>query len=115
MTALANQSFQEWRTNPNMWGRLVEVAVGAYLVNEATRHGVEIYYWRKGNYEVNFVILKGGKTVAIEVKSGKRCMNLSELELFTKVYKTYRVVTVGSSGVEVGEFLQTPILEWFNR
>jgi predicted AAA+ superfamily ATPase len=115
MTALANQSFQEWRTNPNIWGRLVEVAVGAYLVNEASRHGLEIYYWRKGNYEVDFVILKGGKIVAIEVKSGKRRMNLSGLELFTKTYKTYRVVTVGTSGVEVGEFLQTPVLEWFNR
>jgi predicted AAA+ superfamily ATPase len=32
MTALANKGFHEWRNNPIIWGRLVEVAVGAYMV-----------------------------------------------------------------------------------
>ena len=113
MTALANQSFQEWRSKPDLWGRLVEVAVGAYLANEVARHGFEIYYWRKGNYEVDFVIVKQRKIVAIEVKSGKRRMNLSGLKLFTKEYKTFRVLTMGSSGIAIKNFLETPVPEWF--
>lgn len=112
MTALANRSFQEWRSNPDMWGRLVEVAVGAYLASEAAQHGLEVYYWRKGNYEVDFIILKGAKIMTIEVKSGKRRITLSGLRLFTKKYKTFKILTVGSSGIELGKFLETPILEW---
>ena len=72
-----------------------------------------MYYWRKGNYEVDFVLVKHRKIVAIEVKSGKRRMNLSGLKLFTKEYKTFRVVTVGSAGVALKNFLETPVSEWF--
>ncbi|MBC8473994.1 MAG: ATP-binding protein, partial [Candidatus Omnitrophica bacterium] len=72
MTALANKSFQEWRSDPNIWGRLVEVSVGAHLVNEGIQHSIDVYYWRKGNSEVDFILAKGSDLVAIEVKSGKK-------------------------------------------
>ena len=114
ITALANRSFQEYYSQPELWGRLVEVAVGAYLVNEALKHGIEVYYWRKGNYEVDFVMTKGQKIVAVEVKSGKRQTALPGLEMFKKEFSTYRVITVGSFGIALEKFLETPVLEWFN-
>ena len=112
MTALANRSFHEWRNAPDMWGRLVEVAVGAYIVKEALQHSVEIYYWRQGRHEVDFVIRKGNSVSAIEVKSGKTRIAAPGLEVFVKKYKTKRSIIVGSSGIEIEKFLETPILAW---
>jgi len=113
MTALANKSFQEWHSDFNMWGRLVEVAIGAYLVNEGIQHSVEVYYWRKGNNEVDFIISKGSDLIAMEVKSGKKRINIPGLRLFTEKYKTKKAITIGASGIDIKEFLETPILGWF--
>ena len=112
ITAIANRNFQQWRSSPDLWGRLIEASVGAYLVNEGIRYGIEVYYWRKGHYEVDFVISKGRSLTAIEVKSGKRHITRSGLEQFTKEYKTRRAITVGSFGVELKKFLEIPITEW---
>lgn len=113
MTSLANKSFQEWRSDPNMWGRLVEVSVGGHLVNEGVQHSVEVYYWRKGNNEVDFILSKGSDLAAIEVKSGKRRTTLPGLELFRKKYKTKRSILIGASGINIKDFFETSILEWF--
>ena len=113
ITALANRNFQEWRSSPDAWGRLVEVSVGAYLVNKGFQHGIEVYYWRQGNHEVDFIIQKGNKIVVVEVKSGKKRIALPGLELFRKKYKPTKVITVGATGINIENFLETPILEWF--
>jgi len=115
MTAIANRTIEEWRSNPDLWGRLVEVAVGAHLVNEGTQHGIEVYYWRKGHHEVDFVVRKGKKVVAIEVKSGKKKITRSGLEQFIKKNKTTTTLVVGSSGVGLKEFLETPVDRWLNQ
>lgn len=113
MTALAGRNFQEWRSVPDNWGRLVEVAIGAYLVNESSKSGIEVYYWREGNREVDYIIQKGKKLVAIEVKTSKKRIALPGLELFTNRYKPFKAITVGGPGIEIGKFLETPILQWF--
>ena len=51
------------------WGHYVESAVGAYLISQAYRLQFEVFYWRDGNNEVDFVLRKDGKVVALEVKS----------------------------------------------
>ena len=115
MTALANTSFKEWRSSPDAWGRLVEVAVGAYLINESIRDSIEVYYWRKGNYEVDFILRKNKKLLGIEVKTGKRHTSLSGLKAFVKKYSPDKVITVGTSGIEIEEFLEIPIRGLFDR
>ena len=112
-TALTNKSFHEWRSNPEIWGRLVEAAVGAYLVNEASRLNLEVYYWRQGNYEVDFIVAKAKNLTAIEVKSGKRRMAFSGIKKFRESYKNTKVLTVGAQGVEIEKFLETPLEHWF--
>lgn len=114
VTALANMSFNEWRSKPDMWGRLVEVVIGSHLVNKGIQHGIEVYYWRERGHEIDFVIRKGKALVAIEVKSGKARMALPGLEVFGRKYKTRRKLIVGSMGIEIKEFLETPIIDWFN-
>jgi predicted AAA+ superfamily ATPase len=49
-------------------GRVFELIVGAQLV----RTGHSLFYWREGNDEVDFVLKKGRKLYAIEVKSGRK-------------------------------------------
>lgn len=49
-------------------GRVFELIVGAQLV----RTDESLYYWREGNDEVDFVLKKGRKLYAIEVKSGRK-------------------------------------------
>ncbi|MEE8397993.1 MAG: ATP-binding protein [Desulfobacterales bacterium] len=52
----------EWR------GRIFESAIGAALSNAVGN----LYYWREGNFEVDFVLCVENRRFAIEVKSGRR-------------------------------------------
>ena len=115
MTALANKSFAEWRNTPNAWGRLVEVAVGAHLVNDGAHHGIDVYYWRHRNQEVDFILRKGEDIVAIEVKSGKRPIAMSGLKEFTNQYSPIRSMVVGAGSISVKDFLTVSAIDCFNK
>jgi len=52
-------------------GHLVESAVGAYLLARSKTDDFEVYWWREREKEVDFIIKKGSKLTAIEVKSGR--------------------------------------------
>lgn len=111
VTALSNRSFDEWRRDPASWGRLVEVAVGAHLVNQGMLHGVDVYYWRDGNHEVDFILRKGTRLTAIEVKSGKPRTSHSGLTEFARRYRA-RTLVVGSPELGLQEFLAVPLQQW---
>jgi len=83
-----------------------------HLVNEGVQHSVELYYWRKGNNEVDFILSKGSDLVAIEVKTGKKRIAIPGLQLFTKKYKTKRNIIIGPPGINIKDFFETPVLEW---
>jgi uncharacterized protein len=51
-----------------MRGHVFEAMVGAALM----RLGFELYYWREGQHEVDFIVKYGKKIWAIEVKSGRK-------------------------------------------
>ena len=74
-TALMTASFGRKRdsllTDPDLRGRLVETAVGAYLVNLLYAGDVEVFWWREGDLEVDFVVTCEDAVCAIEVKSGR--------------------------------------------
>ena len=71
MTAGSGYAFAEAQAYRSFWGRIVESAVGAHLLNTAAS-GIPLYYWRDGSNEVDFVLQRGPRSVAIEVKSGAR-------------------------------------------
>lgn len=103
-TVYAGRSMQLECTDARRWGRWVENAVGAHLVNNAGVYGYEVYYWREQDDEVDFVATKNGVVVAIEVKSGHRTTNRG-LEVFRGRYKPHRAVVVGNGGIPVEDFL----------
>ncbi|MFM9075375.1 MAG: DUF4143 domain-containing protein, partial [Bacteroidota bacterium] len=41
---------------PEAWGRWVESAVGAHLLNHQYRDDYTLHYWRQGSLEVDFVL-----------------------------------------------------------
>ncbi len=112
LTALSSLTPEEIRATPEAWGRQMESAVGAHLVNSASTGTIRIHYWREGPYEVDFVLAKGKHVTAVEVKSGKRKSNLFGMELFLKRYPHARTIIVGPEGVDPAEFMSQPAEEW---
>ena len=118
MTATSNIGFQAARKDKELWGRLVETAVGAHLVNSSASSassaasGIDVFYWRDRGKEVDFVLRRGRKLVAIEVKSGSRRTSLPGLSSFGKAYRSARKLLVGGDGIPLDEFLLTPIEQW---
>lgn len=112
LSALSGVSFEKVYTFPKEWGRWVESAVGAYLLNNAEESDYRVYYWREGNKEVDFVIERNRQCVAIEVKSGRRTTNAGLPELVKRFNPKHSFV-VGTGGVPVEEFLQWNFGELF--
>ena len=55
MAALSDLTLEQAVEDRTFWGRLVESAVGAHLVNAAAADRCEVYYWRGRNREVDRV------------------------------------------------------------
>ena len=114
MTAGSGYAFDDATADRTFWGRIVESAVGAHLFNTATSD-IRLHYWRDGSYEVDFVLHRGPRLVAIEVKSGARRRSLSGLETFKERFRTQRALVVGEGGVPLHEFLAAPAGRWFEE
>lgn len=104
MTAQSDVTIEDALRDREFWGRLVESAVGAYLINCAIEQGFKVFYWRDRNQEVDFVISRGNKLLAIEVKSGRSKEVFPGLESFAKTAKGCKKLLVGQGGMELEEF-----------
>jgi predicted AAA+ superfamily ATPase len=113
ITSQWDLSPDEARNDGQAWGRLAESAVGMWLVNAAQGTQVAVHYWSAGNREVDFVLVKGAKVVAIEVKSTARRGRLSGMEAFSREFKVHRKLLVGADGIPLGDFITTDVLSWF--
>ncbi len=114
MTAPSVRSFKDVKQDTDFWGRLVESAVGATLANGLKGKSVDLFYWSGRNREVDFVLSRGKNLVAIEVKSGRRKTALPGIEAFSKEFNVKRKILVGAQGIELEEFLLTPLEEWLD-
>lgn len=89
---------------PDKRGHLIESAVGAYLLARGAVEHFDVFWWREGNLEVDFVLRKGTVLVAIEVKSG-RVKSAGGLQEFTNRYPTAIPLVVGDRNTAVESFL----------
>jgi predicted AAA+ superfamily ATPase len=80
---------------PDERGRVFELVVGAALNR---LHG-ELYYWREKDKEVDFVLTRGRKVFAIEVKSGRR-KNEKGLEAFCKKFPEAKPIFITPENFE---------------
>ena len=111
MTASSGYTFEEAKADRSFWGRIVESAVGAHLHNTHTP-GIRLYYWRHNGLEVDFVVSRGPRLTAIEVKSGARRGKVSGMKEFKRRFSPTRTLVVGTGGVALHEFLSEPARYW---
>ncbi len=104
LSANSSLSFQDAFLDPKQWGRWVETAVGAYLINHADRLEYKVYYWRHNDHEVDFVLQSSKKKVAIEVKSGRR-QNNQGLVVFGQLFHPEMELVVGGEALSIEQFL----------
>ncbi len=112
ITAQDTDNFEKVRMNPSAWGRRVESAVGSHLLNHGKDGNYDLFYWREGNLEVDFVIQRGEDTIGIEVKSGTTSRK-SGMHIFSKEFNPTKVLMVGNEGIPWQDFLQIPPSELF--
>ncbi len=105
ITAQTDTGFEKTRLDGERWGRLVESAIGAHLINITQGTDVTVLYWRDRNREVDFVLKKGKELIAVEVKSGAAKKSLPGMEAFSKNYRAKKLLLVGGGGIGVDEFL----------
>jgi len=113
MTAQLNISLKEAKKDNEFWGRLVESAVGASLVNGIKGTNIKLYYWSGDNHEVDFILSSDKSLIAIEVKTGRKKSNLPGIGLFSKRFKTTKKLLVGDMGIPVSDFLKSSPEDWF--
>ena len=114
MSSQSGYMFEEARADRSFWGRLVESAVGAHLFNTKPPE-VRLHFWRDRNREVDFVLERGRRLAAIEVKSGQRRSNVSGLGEFGERFDVTASIVVGEGGVSIPEFLSIPAGEWLEN
>jgi uncharacterized protein len=111
MSAMGSHGFDEARADRSHWGRVVESAVGAHMINTADGDTL-LHYWRDGDDEVDFVVERRGRLTAIEVKSRPDAVRHRGLEEFQRRQPSSRTLLVGGDDLPLGEFLRRPVTEW---
>ncbi|WP_342619413.1 AAA family ATPase [Rhodoferax sp. GW822-FHT02A01] len=113
ISALAGYDYENALNDRSHWGRLVESAVGAHLIN--SKHpDTKVQYWRESPDEVDFVLQSQGRLLAIEVKSGKTFAAPKGLDVFQAKFPKARTLLVGNGGIPIAEFLTRPADEWLD-
>jgi predicted AAA+ superfamily ATPase len=112
LSAQSSNIYQEVITNPLLWGRLVESSVGAHLINRSITDRYNLYYWREGADEVDFVLEKGNKLIALEVKSGSKARNAG-MGVFAEKFHPSKLLLVGTGGIPYADFLKINPKELF--
>jgi len=112
MTALGHATFAGIHAERDRWGRLVESAVGAHLLNSTAGTGIDVQYWLDRNREVDFVLVAGESVAAIEVKSGRRETLLPGMAAFAQAFPVKRQLLVGAQGIPLEDFLTQPATHW---
>lgn len=112
MSAFSGYTFEEAQADRTFWGRLVESAVGAHLWNTATGPS-RLWYWRQNGSEVDFVLQRGPRLAAFEVKSHKGQADRRGLAEFRERFRPVQAEVVGGDGMPLEEFLSVPADDWF--
>jgi hypothetical protein len=112
ISALMGTDFTAAHKDHKTWGRLVESAVGAHLVNTAAADQVEVYYWNEGSSEVDYILAKGKQLTTIEVKSQPGTAKISGMASFCKQFPINKQLIVGGQGIALEDFLSKPAAHW---
>jgi len=105
ITAYTQQPLAQVMLDPVAWGRWVENIVGTHLLNASREQAFEMWYWREGNHEIDFILKQGSKLIAIEVKAGNR-LKSSGLTAFEKQHGECKKLLIGTDGFTWKDFIK---------
>lgn len=111
LSATFGDSLEAERSQPRTWGRWVESAVAAHLLNQGRIEGFSTYYWREANEEVDFVLERRGQLIALEVKSGRPRETPGGLLTWRKLNPASSIRVLGSGGTSLEEFFTSPLFQ----
>ena len=112
MTVQTHENFEQIQLQPEKWGRHVESAIGAHLVNHARSTGYNLYYWRHRNDDVDFILERNHKLIALEVKSGSKKYTRG-MDAFKSTFHPAKVMLIGNTGLPWQKFLEINPVELF--
>jgi predicted AAA+ superfamily ATPase len=112
LSAQKNEYFSEIIQLPDKWGHVIESSVGAHLINYSISQNYNVYYWRERNSEVDFVLERRGKVIALEIKSNDTEKSKG-LEVFNNKFKPERLYLISNRGLSWQELLKINPLELF--
>lgn len=112
ISAQSSQTKRQVMSDAAAWGRMVESAVGAHILNSSLTNHSQLFYWRENILEVDFILEKNNELIALEVKSNDEA-DFRGLEAFKKIYNPKKTILVGAKGIPVAEFLQMNPVELF--
>lgn len=106
-------SFNEALTDRKKWGVVFESAIGAHIVNSAFSQRFNVHYWRDSNNEVDFILSKNRRVVAVEVNSNDERATAG-LQSFKKQFHPDASFIVGSNGIAPETFLSMNLSSLFD-
>jgi predicted AAA+ superfamily ATPase len=112
ISAQRQETFLQIKSDPAEWGRIVESAIGAHLLNNSLSGHFKVYYWRDRNQEVEFVLEYKNQIVGLEVKSGAK-QSSSGMAAFQKQFNPKKIYLIGDTGLPWQEFLKINPLALF--
>jgi uncharacterized protein len=111
MTAIHGVDAIGRSVDPTLYGRVVESAVGARLLQLTQGTNVQLRYWRQGHDEVDFVLVSSTKRTLVEVKSGETRMAYRGFSSFTAMHGDARTLIVGAEHVSLEQFFTRSLAE----
>ncbi len=111
MSAASGHTPTSAQSDPVFYGRLVESAVGAHLINAMASGQCEVFYWRQGDQEVDFVVRRKDVLLGIEVKTSAND-SLRGMRAFEQAHHPDKLLLVGPGGVSLEQLLGKPVTHW---
>lgn len=105
ISAQMYETFDEIKCQPLKWGRAVETAIGAHLINYSKTENLKVFYWRHRNDEIDFAIQYKNKLIGLEIKSGIST-KLRGMAAFQKKFNPNKILLIGSEGLPWQDFLK---------
>lgn len=112
ISAQLSETFSEIKQQPLKWGRMVETAIGAHLINYSKTENLKIFYWRDRSDEIDFAIQYNNKLIGLEIKSGGGTSTRG-MSAFQKKFNPDKVLLIGDIGLGWQTFLKLNPIDLF--
>lgn len=112
LSVMSGKTFDQVKNDPAIFGRFVESAIGTHLLNSKKENKTNLYYWREGDKEVDYIIEYDNKIISIEVKSSVN-KSSNGLYEFRKKYNPHKSLIIEKDGLQWNDFIKIDPRELF--